>query len=204
MKPVRTLSLLVLTGIAGVVAGALVARMLAQKPVALQGGTWLPQPRTLAPFQLTDLHGKPFGNAQLLGHPSLLFLGYSYCPDTCPTTLATLRDVQAQRPLPGLQVLFITVDPERDTPATLRQYLGTFSGEFSGLYANRDALAPLVRSLGAVAMRNDSTGAGYVIDHSATLYLLDTRGRLAAVFTPPLLAAALNADLRTLARASAL
>jgi protein SCO1/2 len=204
MRSVRPLSLIVLTGIAGLVAGALVARMLSQKPIALQGGTWLPQPQAIAPFQLTDLRGQPFGNAQLQGHPSLLFLGYSSCPDVCPTTLATLRDVQAQRPLPGLQVLFVTVDPERDTPATLRQYLGGFSSEFTGLYAGRDALAPLLRSLDAVATRSDATGGGYTVDHSATLYLLDTHGRMAAVFTPPLLAAALNADLRTLARASAL
>lgn len=200
----RSLPWILLTGIVSLTAGVFLARMLAQKPLVLQSGTWLPQPRLLAPFQLTDLHGRPFANAALLGHPSLLFFGFTYCPDVCPTTLATLREVQLQRPLAGLQVLFITVDPERDTPATLRQYLGAFSPEFVGLYGAREAVAPLMSSLGAIAVRQPLPGGGYTVDHSATLYLIDRQGRMAAVFTPPFAAAALDADLRRVARAALL
>src|SRR5260221_8243210 len=112
----RSLPLLCLTGLAGALAGILAAHMLSQKRVALQGGTWLPQPRELAPFRLTDLRGGPFDNRSLLGHASLVFFGYSSCPDVCPATLATIQAVLRHAPIAGLQVLFVTIDPERDSP----------------------------------------------------------------------------------------
>jgi protein SCO1/2 len=178
--------------------------MLAQKTVALQGGTWLPQPRPLAKFQLTDVDGRPYRNADLNGHPSLLFFGYTHCPDVCPATLALLRDLQRQAPLPGLRVLFVTIDPERDTPAALKEYLGTFSGDFTGLYAGQQALSALLQGLSANSERRELPGGAYQLSHSATLYLLDTHGRLAAVYSPPLSAPTLTADLRTIARSSLL
>jgi protein SCO1/2 len=200
----RPLYLLLLTGIAGALAGLLLARMLSQKSIVLQGGTWLPEPRTIASFQLTDLKGQPFGNRALLGHPSLLFFGYSNCPDVCPTTLATIEAALRRSPVTGLQVLFVTVDPERDTPAALASYLRAFGGHVVGLYGDRSARAPLEKSLGALAERRDGPAGGYRFEHTATLYLLDGRGRMAAVFTPPIAAAALGADLATLAKASIL
>jgi protein SCO1 len=200
----RPLPLLLLTGLAGALAGLLVARMLSQKSLVLQGGTWLPEPRAVAPFSLTDLQGRSFSNQRLLGHPSLLFFGYSSCPDICPTTLATIQSVLRGSPRPALQVLFVTIDPERDTPATLEAYLHAFGGNVVGLYGSEAALAPLEQSLGALAERRGGTPAGYRIDHTATLYLIDAKGRMAAVFTPPLTAAALRADLATLAQASIL
>ncbi len=196
--------MLLLTGLAGALAGLLVARMLSQKSLVLQGGTWLPEPRAVAPFSLTDLQGRSFSNQTLLGHPSLLFFGYSSCPDICPTTLATIQGVLRGSPRPALQVLFVTIDPERDTPATLEAYLHAFGGNVVGLYGSEAALAPLEQSLGALVERRGGTPAGYRIDHTATLYLIDARGRMAAVFTPPLTAAALRADLATLAQASIL
>ena len=200
----RLLPWIVLTAVAGLAAGALVARMLAQKSPALQSGTWLPEAHELAPFRLTDLDGRAFGNAELQGHPSLLFFGFSNCPDICPTTLATLSALQSRAPLPGLRVVFITVDPERDTPAVLKAYLAAFSGAFIGLYGGNELLAPLMRSVGSIAARQPQADGSYTVDHSATLYLLDSRGRMAAVFTPPYTAAALEADLLAMARAGAL
>ena len=204
MKLTRALPWIVATAVLGALAGGIAARMLAQKPIALQSGTWLPQPRALAPFQLTDFNGRTYGNAALHGHPSLLFFGYTYCPDVCPATLAVLRDVQRQAPIPDLQFLFITVDPERDTASVLKQYLGAFSTEFIGLSAASGALAPLMRTLAADAERRAMPDGGYQLTHSGTLYLLDTRGRLAAVYSPPLNSATLTADLQTIARASVL
>jgi protein SCO1/2 len=200
----RPLPVLLLTGLAGALAGVLVAHMLAQKSVALQGGTWLAQPRALARFQLTDLQGRSFDNHSLLGHASLVFFGYSNCPDVCPTTLATIQTVLRQAPIAGLQVLFVTINPERDTPAALSRYLRAFDPTVVGLYGSAAALAPLEQSLGALAERRDTTAGGYRFDHTATLYLLDERGRMAAVFTPPISATALGADLHTLAQASIL
>jgi protein SCO1/2 len=178
--------------------------MLSQKSVALQGGTWLPQPRALARFQLTDLRGASFDNQALLGHATLVFFGYSNCPDVCPTTLATIQTALRHSPIAGLQVLFVTIDPERDTPATLSEYLRAFDGTAIGLYGSAAALEPLERSLGALAVRQDAPDGGARFDHTATLYLLDGRGRMAAVFTPPITPGALSADLRTLVQASVL
>ncbi len=204
MPLTRALPWIVTTAALGALAGGIAARMLAQKPIALQAGTWLPQPRALAHFELRDFNGRPYGNVALNGHPSLLFFGYTYCPDVCPATLAVLRDVQRQAPLPDLQVLFITVDPERDTPAVLKQYLGGFSTHFVGLSAGLDELAPLMRSVAAASEHEMRADGSYQLEHSATLYLLDSRGRLAAVFSPPLVAATLTGDLRALGQAALL
>jgi protein SCO1 len=204
MQFTRALPWIVTTAALGALAGGITARMLAQKPVTLQSGTWLPQPRALPPFQLTDFDGRPFGNGALQGHASLLFFGYTYCPDVCPATLAILRDVQRQAPIAGLKFLFITVDPERDTPVVLKQYLGTFSAEFVGLYASGAGLGPLMRSLAAGTERQGLPAGNYQLNHSATLYLLDRRGRLAAVYSPPFTASTLGTDLRSLAQASLL
>ena len=204
MKWQRSLMWILLTAVLGVLAGAIAARMLAQKTVALQGGTWLPEPRALPLVALTDFNGQPFNAVALRGHPSLVFFGFSYCADVCPATLATLREVRRLAPLAGLRVLFITVDPDRDTPAVLRQYLGGFDRGITGLIGAPRELAKLQRALGAAAIRQALPGGGYALDHSATLYLLDTRGRLAAVFTAPLAAATLLADLRNVATAGVL
>jgi protein SCO1 len=200
MKLSRGLPWIVATAVLGALAGGIAARMLAQKPVVLQGGTWLPQPRALASFQLTDLNGRPYGNAALTGHPSLLFFGYTRCPDVCPATLAVLRDVQRQAPLAGLRYLFVSIDPEHDTPAALRQYLAAFSSAITGLYADQETLRPLLHSLSADATRQSLPGGDYRLSHSATLYLLDTHGRLTAVYSPPLSASTLSADLRAIGR----
>lgn len=204
MKLRRLLPLLLLTGLTGAIAGLFIAHMLTQRTITLQGGTALPEPRALQPFLLRDTAGRAFANPALRGHPTLLYFGFTSCPDVCPATLAMLRDLRRQALPAGLQVLFVTIDPEHDTPAVLTQYLAAFSNEFIGLRAAPGALAPLLRNLNAYAGRKQLPGGQHAFDHSATLYLLDTQGRLAAVFTPPFTAAAIGADLRTLAREAAL
>jgi protein SCO1/2 len=204
MKLRRLLPLLLLTSLAGALAGGFLAHMLTQRAVVLQGGSALPQPRALARFTLADTAGRSLDNAALRGHATLLYFGFTACPEVCPATLATLRELRAQQPIGGLQVWFITVDPERDTPAVLAQYLAAFSPDFVGLRAAPGSLAPLLQSLSAYAGRRDLPGGQYGMDHSSTLYLLDGRARLVAVFTPPFTAAVLGADLRSLARAALL
>lgn len=191
----RPLPLLLLACLVAAAGGAFLARMLSQNDPVLQAGTWLPAPRALGSFALEDTAGAAFGPAQLAGRPALLFLGYTYCPDVCPTTLATLRELMRPPPLPGLRVLFLTVDPGRDDGARLRAYLDAFDASFTGLRAPEPALAPFLRSLGALAVRQPQPGGGYLMDHTATLYLLDAQGRIAAVFSPPFSAATLRADL---------
>lgn len=184
-----------LVGFAAAVAGVLLARMLTQRPVALEGGTWLPQPRPLAAFELQDTSGSRFSNASLAGRSHLLFFGFTYCPDVCPTTLATLAQVHADASLANLGVLFATVDPQRDTGPVMRQYLDAFSRDFIGLRGEPAALAPLLTSLGGIATRQPLPDGNYTMDHTAAIYLLDRRGRYAAVFTPPFTPARLRQDL---------
>jgi protein SCO1/2 len=202
--PRRTILLLASLGTAAVLVGVLLARTLGATSVPLESGTWLPQPRTLPQFHLQDLSGADFGLDRLRGHPTLLFFGFTNCPDVCPTTLATLAQVQRAPPLPGAQVLFITIDPERDSAASLQVYLGAFNNRFVGARGNAAALAPLLKSLGAIAVRENLPDGSYTMDHSATLYLLDSRGRLVAVFSPPFSAPKLSADLHRVAAAARL
>jgi protein SCO1/2 len=191
-------------GLAAVVAGVLLARMLQQNAVPLASGTWLPQPRRIEAFHLTDVAGQPFTLASLQGHPTLLYFGFTHCPDACPTTLAALAQVLKAAPLPATQVVFVSIDPERDSAALLRAYLGAFDPQFLGVRGQADALTPLLRSLSAIAVRQDLPGGDYTMDHSATLYLLDTRARLVAVFSPPFSVPGLTADLRRVDSAAVL
>jgi len=203
MKLRRLLPLLLLTSLAGALAGGLLAHMLTQSAVALQSGTALPRARALARFTLTDTTGRSLDNGALRGHATLLYFGFTACPDVCPATLATLRELYAAGVPADLQVWFVTVDPQRDAPAVLAQYLAAFNPQFVGLRAAPDSLAPLLHDLNAYAGRRALPAGQYSMDHSSTLYLLDRRARLVAVFTPPFEAAALRADLRSLLSAAA-
>lgn len=181
-------------GAVAIIAGAMLARLLSG-PVPLASGTWLPRARPLAEFHLHDLSGRDFSRDNLRGHPTLLFFGFTNCPDVCPTTLAMLAQLQRQPPLPGAEVVFVSIDPQRDSAALLQVYLGAFSKDFIGLRGDQAALAPLLKSLSAIAVRENLPGGGYSMDHSATLYLLDRDARLVAVFSPPFSASALATDL---------
>ena len=178
--------------------------MLAQKQLTLRGGTWLPQRRQLSSFTLIDQSGQRFDNATLAGHASLLFFGFSSCPDVCPATLAVLAELQRDPPLPDQQVLFVSIDPERDRPESLGRYLASFDAHIVGLSGSAAALAPLLHSLGAIAERVTLPDGGYTMDHTATLYLLDRQGRMAAVFSPPFATTSLRADLGQVAHSGAL
>jgi protein SCO1 len=182
--------------------GALLARHFAPAPAAavpLEAGTRLPGGREIVPFQLTDHTGAAFDNTRLAGQPGLLFFGFTYCPDVCPSTLALLAQLERDRPVPGLRTLFVTVDPARDDVPTLARYVAAFSPTMIGLRGDDAALDPLLRSLGAARARQDTPDGNYLVDHSATVYVIDARGRLAAVFTPPFAFAAMKADLQRLA-----
>jgi protein SCO1/2 len=200
----RAVLWLALIGVAAVVAGAVLAQLLTPASVPLVSGTWLPQPSPLPAFHLVDLSGHDFDLDSLHGHPTLMFFGFTNCPDVCPLTLATLAQVQHSAPLPGSRIVFVTIDPQRDSAAVLRVYLDEFSRRFIGARGSPAALAPLLRALHVVATRQDLPDGGYTMMHSATLYLIDAHARLAAVFSPPLTVPALTADLRRVAAAGQL
>ncbi|HEV7609930.1 MAG TPA: SCO family protein [Steroidobacteraceae bacterium] len=186
--------------VAAALAGVYVARLVSQPAVpSLESGTSLPQPRALAEFNLVDSHGAPQPTAALRGHPTLVFFGFTHCPDVCPTTLALLASVQKQVAMPGLKVALISVDPERDTPEQLGKYISSFGGDLIGLTGTASEIVKTTKSFGVAASRVDLPGGDYTMDHSATVFALDSEARIVAVFTPPFNAAALTRDVARLA-----
>jgi protein SCO1/2 len=185
-------------------AGVYVARLLNQPAVpSLESGTSLPQPRVLQEFDLLDTQGNAASPAALRGHPTLVFFGFTHCPDVCPTTLALLANVQKQaaaadQELSGIKVALISVDPERDTPQQLGSYIASFRGDFIGLTGNASEIVKATRAFGVASARVDLGGGNYTMDHSATVFALDSQARIVAVFTPPLSAEKLTRDLARL------
>ena len=177
------------------------------KAPQLEAVTLLPQPRELPAFNLRQSDGTPLVAGELAGHWTLVFLGFTFCPDVCPTTLTELAQAQKQweampestRP----RVLFVSVDPERDTPGKTGEYARAFHPDTLAATADVPALEKFATSLGFVFMK--APGANfehnpqdYSVDHSAHIAVLDPQGRLAGLIRPPLQPQAIAADLITL------
>jgi protein SCO1/2 len=131
-------------------------------------------------FQLTDHNGKARTLADFKGKVVVIFFGYTYCPDACPTTMGELALVMKElgKDAARLQVLFITVDPERDTPAVLSKYVPAFHPDFLGLYGDADATARTAKEFRIIYQKQPLKDGGYTVDHSAGSYLYDTAGRV--------------------------
>lgn len=163
----------------------------------------LPDPRVITDFMLTDQRSQAFALADLHGKWSLIFFGFTHCPDVCPGTLFELRKVneslqqQLETNIKKPQILFVSVDPERDTPAKLEQYLAYFDPGFIGLTAEHAQLLPLTRQLGiAYFVEEHEPGAAqYDVAHSASILLTDPQGRLYGAFPAPHAAEKIVADL---------
>jgi protein SCO1/2 len=124
-----------------------------------------------------------------------MFFGFTHCPDVCPTTLALMAQLQRDPALQAVRVLFVTVDPQRDDQAAMRQYVQAFGERVTGLFGPEAALNPLLSNLGVARIVEPRAGTDYSVDHSATLYYLNAQGALSAVFTPPFSFPNLRADL---------
>lgn len=171
-------------------------------PVETASATRFPVPRALQPFALVDHTGARFDNQSLTGHWTFLFFGYTHCPDVCPTTLSVLNGV-AQRLADAdaaVQFAFVSVDPARDTPEQLARFVKYFNGEFIGVTGEPAAIEQLTRQLGVLFMQvgNGTDPDSYLVDHTASVFLIDPHGRYHAVFTPPLDAGVISADVRTM------
>ncbi len=177
-------------------AGAWAARDLPPASPRLETGTWLPHPRTVGAFALVDQNGAAFGEAQLSGRPSLLYFGFTHSTDVCPATLAMLARVSRSNVVPRLRVIFVTLDPARDTPARLDRYVRAFDPRFIGLTGSDRQIDALAARLGIGFERIDLPGGDYTIEDAAVLYLLDAAGHLDAIFTGPFAAPGLEQDLR--------
>ena len=158
----------------------------------------MPAARATLPFTLLDQQGRAASEQLLHGRATLLFFGFSNCPDLCPTTLALLAGVRKSTKLKPLQVVMVSIDPERDTPLQLQRYLSGFDPSFIGLTGEAARIEALTREFSGVALRQPLPGGDYTMDHSATVYLLDHAGRLVAVFTPSLSLEKMRQDLDAL------
>lgn len=187
-----------LAATAALAAGVWAARFYAPPPAALQAGVVLQQPRPVAEFSLIDQDGQPFTTAQLRGRWSLLFAGFTHCPDVCPTTLNVMKLLEAQlgpQRVP-VQMVFLSVDPQRDVPAQLRQYVRYFSPTITGITGAPEQIERLCAALGLAYVKvPGASDAEYTIDHSAALVLVDPQGRVTGYFQPPHKVDTLAADL---------
>jgi protein SCO1/2 len=127
------------------------------------------------PFSVVDQTGQPVTEAALKGHPSAMFFGFTYCPDVCPTTLYQASQWLKQLGPDGdkLKVYFVTVDPERDTPEQMANYLQAFDPRITGLTGNREQIDGLLKAF-KVYSKKVGEGDDYAMDHSAAVYLLDS------------------------------
>ena len=151
--------------------------------------------------RLVDQDGKPRTLADFNGKLVVLIFGYTHCPDVCPTSLADMAKAMKQlgSDAPRVQVLFVSVDPKRDTPELLRQYVAAFDPRFVGLTGDADALARLVKDYRLFAeVRESPNPAEYVVSHSGQMFVLDRDGKPRLMFPPGMPAADMAADLKVL------
>jgi protein SCO1/2 len=163
--------------------------------------------RPLAAFRLIDHNGQPFDNNRLTGRWNLLSFGFTYCPDVCPLTMQVLQNIGGElsaradaSAIQKPQVIFISVDPERDTVERLQAYVGYFDPDFIGVSGDHENLKALAQSLGVFYSRteNPQHPDRYQVDHSASLFLLDPDGKIRALFSAPLQAQPIANDLLTI------
>jgi protein SCO1/2 len=136
------------------------------------------------PFSLSDQNGRPITDQDLKGRPFLVFFGFTHCPDVCPTTLFEVSEILRALPPRAKEVraLFVTVDPERDTPTVLKDYLSSFDPRVIGVTGDPDAIAAIERSYRVYAKKVPLDGGNYTMDHTALVYLMDKNGRFVAPF----------------------
>lgn len=190
----RWLWILVLGAGAGL-GGFFLARQLDRETPVLASGTWLPRPKLIENFGLIDASGRPYTNADLTSAPTLVYFGFTRCPDVCPTTLVKLAQTLKQAAVKELRVVFVSVDPQRDTPAAVGLYAHAFDPAFEGVTGKPEEILKVARNFAVAVNRVDLPGGDYTMDHSAVVFLVDARG-IVAIFTPPFEVPALTADLR--------
>ena len=168
-----------LWAMAALIAGAMAAVFFLYGQAGSGGSTVAEGPYG-SPFQLVDQDGAPVTEADLRGAPSAVFFGFTHCPDVCPTTLYELAGYQKEIAAKGgrMQVVFVTVDPERDTPAIMKDYVSAVSPEITALTGDPENVAAMLNGWG-VYSRKVGEGEDYTMDHTATTFLLDADGGLA-------------------------
>jgi protein SCO1/2 len=185
----------VLVAIVALVLGLTVNKVLTSKgqgdpTVLLDAGIiLLPQGRSLPELSLTNQDGQAVAVDQLKEQWSLLFFGYTFCPDICPATLAQLRQLQGQMPpetLSKLRIVLVTVDPHRDTPEQLKKYLDYFDAGFIGLTGEEATLQKLANAVSIPYIPADTSKENYTVDHSGNLVLIGPDGKQRGFIRAPI------------------
>jgi protein SCO1/2 len=150
------------------------------------------------PFHLEDQNGQPVSDEDMKGRPFLVFFGFAHCPDVCPTTLFEMSEVirQLGKDADRIGALLITVDPERDTPAALKDYLASFDPHLRGLTGDPAAVNAAIKAYRVYAKKIPLEGGDYTMDHTAVVYLMDKDGRFVAPFNLKRTPEAAAAELR--------
>ena len=180
--------ILIILAIVGLAGGVFLASHLSQ-PAQAQFAQIYPQARALSEVNLTNQHGETIDAKWFEGKWTLTFVGYTYCPDICPTTLAELKSIYPQlKELSSeypVQVLFLSVDPKRDTVPRLKEYVDFFNPEFTAATAEHKYLFPVVRAMGMMYSISDSTeNNDYLVDHSASVVIISPKAQVVGRFVP--------------------
>ncbi|RXG88828.1 SCO family protein [Bradyrhizobium zhanjiangense] len=152
---------------------------------AMGGVSKVAQPAAIGgPFQLTDQNGKAVTDKSLKGKPTLIFFGYTHCPDVCPTSLFEISEVLRAmgKEADKVNAIFISVDPERDTPAAMKDYLTSFDPHLEGLSGDPAEVAKVITSYRVYAKKVPTKDGDYTMDHTALVYLMDRDGRFVSPF----------------------
>jgi protein SCO1/2 len=195
--------LILIAAIAAAVGLWLGSRAFNPSAPTLAAAVMYPSPRELPDFTLQRADGTALTKADWTGRWTVAFFGYTNCPDVCPTTLATFKQVFAKLKADGIadnvRFDFISVDPGRDTPEQLLKYVGYFDKDFVAATGTDDELTRVTRALGLIYSREPTGNGDYAVDHSASAILIDPSGREIGLFRPPFDASAIASDLKTLA-----
>jgi len=154
-------------------------------------GVVRPEPKPLSSFNLIDHNGDAFTRENLLGKWTFLFFGYTHCPDVCPMTLSVLSSVyngidEESGDGVGEQVVFLSVDPVRDTPAKLADYMAFFNEKFIAVTGSKEEIDEFSEQYGAGYILGEETSPGeYSVNHTSAIFLIDPKGRLVALFSQP-------------------
>jgi protein SCO1/2 len=200
----QSIAVAAIVAIVAVASGMLLARALlnpqGSAQLSLAKATLLTPPRPLPDFQLIDQDGAAFNLSHLRNRWSLLFFGFTHCPDVCPTSLGVLA--RAERELAELppnerpQIVFVSVDPKRDTPQQLASYVKFFSSTFTGVTGTQQSIDDFTRALGVPVAITPTENGDYSVDHSAAIFLIDPQGAMRALFSTPHTALVIADDYR--------
>lgn len=193
-------TVVILLAVIALIVGALVHKTtrepaLDRETLSRSGIFLFDAPRAVPPVQLTSANGEPWTRDDLTGQWDLLFFGYTFCPDICPTTMAELRDVENNMPedqAESLRITMVSVDPNRDTPERMREYLEFFSEDFRGATGDPEQLATLARALSIAYIEPDTSEENYLVDHSGQVVMINPDGQYVGFLRAPLRPAELS------------